>query len=264
MQHRIKTLAVTAALAFGAAVMPTPAAAAVTTLYAPTPAADTRLVTNEYAYWNQGARDAVQSPDWQMDSGSLFTRPTAEGPAYWSGPVNDRVPDGDSNPGTNSAIFRLTTKRADFGDVQVRMKLLINSQTATRSTPVVDWDGLHIFLRYQHEASLYYVSVARRDGAIVAKKKCPGGPSNGGTYYTLGTGAVKYKPTPGQWKWYSANVQNNKDGSVTIGVNRADVPVFSITDKGTGCAPITKPGRVGLRGDNTDFNFSNYKVSTLS
>jgi hypothetical protein len=28
----------------------------------------TRLVTNEYAYWNPSAPDAIKSPDWEMTS----------------------------------------------------------------------------------------------------------------------------------------------------------------------------------------------------
>lgn len=257
----ITALAAAAAIAAGVAAAPAPASAA-TTLYAPTPPSSAQLVTNEYAYWNTKAADAKRSADWENNSGSLFAKPTADGPAYWSGVVNDKAPNAASNPGTNTAIMRLTTKRADFGNVNVRTKLMINSQTATPSTPKVAWDGVHIFLRYQSEESLYYVSVARRDGAVVVKKKCRGGPSNGGTYYTL-TSKSGYLPAVGRWTFYGASVKTNADNTVTINVTRADAPIMTYTDKGTGCAAITTPGKTGLRGDNTDFFFKNFTVSSL-
>ncbi|GGK07373.1 hypothetical protein GCM10010123_41600 [Pilimelia anulata] len=256
----IRFLTAAAAVALGATTVPAPAAAA--TLFAPQPPAGEQLVTNEYAYWNPADPRAHRSADWQLDSGSLFARPSTDGMAFWSGPVNDRAPDADSARGTNSAILRLVSKRTDFGDAQVRTKLWVSAQTATRSTPAVDWDGVHLFLRYQGEESLYYVSVARRDGAIVVKKKCPGGPSNGGTYYTLASKSG-YRIAASQWKWYSAYAKSNPDGSVTLGAARVDLPVLSVTDRGTGCAPIRKPGRVGVRGDNTDFQFTNFRATSL-
>ena len=48
-----------------------------------------------------------------------------------------------------------------------------------------NWDG-YLFARYQSPVSLYVVSVARRDGSVVAKKKVPGNNANGGTYIQLG------------------------------------------------------------------------------
>ena len=35
------------------------------------------------------------------------------------------------------------------------------------------------------------------------------------------------------------------------------------TNSGTGGPPITNAGRVGLRGDNADFRFDNFQVTTL-
>lgn len=232
-------------------------------IYAVDPPAGTSLVTNEYAYWNPTLSSAVVSKDWEMNSGSLFTHDTDTGPAYWTGKIDDGNPDLLSAKYTNSAIFRMTTIRSDFLDSQTRVKVRIDNQTQTPSTPAVAWDGVHIFMRYQSEESLYYASVARRDGAIVIKKKCPGGPSNGGTYYTLGS-TSGYRIVLGQWKWFSAAIHTNADNSVTIDVSRIDKPVLSITDKGTGCAPITTPGKSGLRGDNSNFSFQNYRITALS
>src|SRR5258708_39144373 len=73
------------------------------------------LITNEYAFWNSSDPKAVQSPPWQMDSGSFF----AKDQAGWTGLPDDKTPDATSSKGTNSAVFRLTTRGSDFGDVAV-------------------------------------------------------------------------------------------------------------------------------------------------
>ena len=63
---------------------------------------------------------------------------------------------------------------------------------------------------------------------------------------------------------YATNVEVtiNADGSVTVEVIRDGAVVLSGTDRGgNGCAPITTPAKVGVRGDNTDFNFDDLTVS---
>ena len=131
------------------------------------------LITNEYSHWNPGL--GVESPHWEMTSGSLFA-------GGWTGVPDGCAPNRMSSNCTNSTVFRLNTKRFDFGSVRVDALLRGNGWAVT---PGVAWDGVHLWLRYRSEESLYYASVARRDGAVVVKKKCPGGPSNGGTYHTL-------------------------------------------------------------------------------
>lgn len=217
------------------------------------------LITNEFATWNPNSSQAVKSADWQMTSGSLF----AKGGAGWTG-----VPDGcfsasaGGSPCTASAVFRLNTARHDFGDVTVSTALKVQKLASTSRTPAVAWDGVHVWLRYQSEESLYYASFARRDGRLVIKKKCPGGSENGGTYYELGPGEVSGFPIPFDTvQKISAKVDNNADGSVTITMSRDGTQVLSATDKGTGCAPITAPGAVGIRGDNAEFSFDDFAVS---
>jgi len=217
------------------------------------------LITNEYATWNPNSSQAVKSADWQMTSGSLFTK----GGAGWTG-----VPDGCSSasasgsPCTASAVFRLNTARHDFGDVTVSTALKVQRLVSTSRTPSVAWDGVHVWLRYQSEESLYYASFARRDGRLVIKKKCPGGSENGGTYYELGPGEVTGFPIPfSAVQKISAKVTNNADGSVTITMSRDGTQLLSATDKGTGCAPITTPGAVGIRGDNAEFTLDDFTVS---
>src|SRR5262249_6964749 len=77
------------------------------------------LVTNEYAYWNPGS--GVDSPRWELTSGTLFSR----GGRGWTG-----IPDAGCDPNvgssncTDSAVFRLTSKRYDFCDVTVSFGLI--------------------------------------------------------------------------------------------------------------------------------------------
>ncbi|HET9676686.1 MAG TPA: hypothetical protein VFP21_04170 [Solirubrobacterales bacterium] len=217
------------------------------------------LITNEYATWNPSSSGAKVSPTWEMTSGSFF----AQGGTGWTG-----VPDGcsssspASSPCTASDVFRLNTVRHDFGNVTVSLDLRSNSLTSSSRTPAVAWDGVHVWLHYQTEYSLYYASFNRRDGHVVIKKKCPGGSENGGTYYELGPGEVGGYPIPfGAWQHLAASIQDNADGSVTITMWRDGAKLLAATDTGVGCAPITGAGAVGVRGDNDDFNIDNFVVT---
>jgi hypothetical protein len=215
------------------------------------------LVTNEFEYWNPEDREAVASPDWTMTSGSLFS---SDGWLY-SGRPDVTNPDAHSRNGTNSAIFRMNSRRYDFDDVTVGFRFKVNEISSTRRTPWRSFDGVHVWLRYQNEESLYLASVARRDGAVVIKKKCPGGPSNGGTYYPLtrelhGNDVTLFDPMD-----VSVKITTNPDGTVTIVLTRDGAVLATGTDPGVGCAPITRPGAVGLRGDNTRFLFTRFTVT---
>lgn len=243
----------------------TTSAPVTTTTTAPAPSAlfeDTfdradGLVTNEYAYWNPNLTDAVTSPDWEMTSGSLFTRDDHG----YTGVPDDVGPNAQSTNATNSAVFRLTTKRADFSDVAVSFDLDMLGLTSTATTPPVAWDGLHVFLRYQSEYSLYYASIDRRDGTTVIKKKVPGGESNGGTYYDLGTTGTH--PIPfGKWDHVLATITTNADDSVTIQLFANGTLVASAVDDGSvGGPPILNAGKVGIRGDNAEFEFDDFTVN---
>ena len=95
-----------------------------------------------------------------------------------------------TKPGKYRLAFRMRSRALGFGDVALSLDLAVLRLRATASTPAQQWDGVHLWLRYQSERQLYAVSVARRDGRVVIKKKCPGGASNGGTYYPLGKDAM--------------------------------------------------------------------------
>ena len=227
-------------------------------LYKPVFPSTNTLITNEYATWNAGHSDAVKSRDWEMGSGSLFAMDGGGS----SGRVNAGTVDAMSSRNTDSAVFRLNTKRSDFGDVQVSFNATVQEVSKTERTPANSYDGVHIWLRYQSQYELYAASVARRDGHVVIKKKCPGGDINGGSYYNLGPEMPDHRIAYGTWWNASVSVHNNKDGSVTISIFDNGAVVATATDTGVGCAPLTRSGAVGIRGDNTRFQFNNFTVTT--
>ena len=220
------------------------------------------LVTNEYAYWNPQDGASVQSPDWEMTSGSLFIR----NKAAWTG-IPDVIsnPTPDSSQGTNSANFRATTRRKDLGNVAISFRLNMAGFISTQQTPAVAWDGVHVFLRYQSEYQLYYASVNRRDNHVVIKKKVPGGSSNGGTYYEIGS----YHPFTfpfGVWQNVKVTIQTKPDQTVLITmqvVAGSQTMTWQAVDNGIGGAPILAAGGTGIRGDNCNFQFDDFRVDTL-
>jgi len=217
------------------------------------------LVTNEYAYWNPTHTDAARSPIWEVTSGSLFNR---WGTGY-TGKIDDGRVDARSAVSTDSSIFRLETAEQDFANVNVSFKLNVAELGSTARTPAVSYDGVHIWLRHSSQYNLYAASVARRDGRVVIKKKCPGGPSNDGTYYTLGKEIAGAPITVGAWRSVSASVQTNPSGTVTIALSVNGKALASAVDTGIGCPVITAPGAVGIRGDNARFSFTEFSVADL-
>jgi hypothetical protein len=215
------------------------------------------LITNEYAYWNS-SKPAVRSTVWRVSSGSLFAR---NGHA-WTGAPDDRRPNSDSSTGTGSTVFRATTRRDDLQNVMVAFKLFNAGLRPSVRAPTANWNGVHLLLRHQSEFALYAVSVNRRDNRVAIKKKVPGGPSNDGTYYTLaaGTYAVPY----GRWQSVTARTINTSEGFVTITLDVNGRRLLQTTDLGRrGGAPITAPGRIGIRGDNCEFMLDDLVVTKV-
>lgn len=212
------------------------------------------LITNEYAYWNPDAPGSRSSPTWEMTSGSLFARAGAA----WSGIPDTIEPNSTSSNGTDSAIFRMVSRRKDFTDVSVSFRLRRDGLISTAATPAVAWDGEHVFLRYASETSLYYASFDRRDGTTAIKKKVTGGTSNGGTYYTLASGRGSF--TAGVFHAIGTTITDNVDGSATIRLWIDGALVLSATDTGIG-GPVIRYGGVGIRGDNANFTFDDFLVS---
>jgi hypothetical protein len=204
------------------------------------------LITNEYAYHHPD-KPAVRSHVWQVTSGSFFARNRAG----WTGVPDDRRPDANSSTGTGSAVFRLVTRRADLKDVAFSFKLVNAGLRPSRRASDAAWTGVHAFLRYQNERWLYVVSVNRRDDTVTIKKKVPGGPSNGGTYYTLAAG--DYRVPYGRRQNVSTTIRTTARGWVAITLEVDGRRLLQATDAGRGGRPITAAGRVGIRGDGCEF-----------
>jgi hypothetical protein len=229
------------------------------------------LITNEFAFWNPGS--GVVSPTWEMDSGSAFSiTPAAsvgaQGNVGWTGiPDTCGQVDEYSRGCTNSNVFRLDSKRRDFGNVGVSVDGYNRGYTVASPD---DWDGIELWLRYQSEYQLYIVKPERYDGHVTIQKKCPGGSSNGGTYYMLFEQSGHPFPFSA-WLHLSASARTNADGTVTITVSRDGQLIGQATDAGgrdiygasERCGPITASGGVGIRGDNDDFYFDNFEVDAL-
>lgn len=216
-----------------------------------------RLLTNELAYWAPGLPGTARSASWQVTSGSLFV----DHGSGWTGVPDDRPADPSSSRGTHSAVFRATSRREDFGAVSVQLELLDQGVTSTATTPPRDWDGVHLFLRLRGESLLYAASVDRRDDTVVVKKKVAGGDANGGTYFTLGR--ADHRVRRGVWRRIRATVVDDAGGHVVIRLYEDGRLLLRVVDDGRHGAPIAR-GRVGLRGDNCDFRFSNFVVTRLA
>jgi hypothetical protein len=215
----------------------------------------TTLITNELAYSDPGKRGVTRSDEWIVTSGSLFSK----GGAGWTGPIDGDRPDLHSTSHTGSAVFRAVTRRADFRDVTIDFDLQVEEMTTTRRTGSHAYDGVHVFLRYRDPQSLYTVSVDRRDQIAAIKIKRPGGSSDGGTYTLLGSAPL---PVPlHRWVHERVRVANEGDGvRITLWSNGREV--LNVLSSGSGAsAPLMTAGRVGVRGDNTEFMFRNFTVS---
>ena len=213
------------------------------------------LVSNEFAYRNPDAADARTSPDWLVTSGSLF----ADDGTAWTGPVDGGSPGPSSTEATGSAVLRAVSRRADFGDVVVSLGLKVTRLTSTARAGENAFDGVHILLRYGGPDRLYAVSLCRRDGTVVVKRKEPGTDSDDGYYTTLVRGS---SPCPtGRWRPYTVSVDDEPEG-VRLTLTAGSRVVLSVLDDGRlgGVAPLRGAGRVGIRGDNTEFRIRDLEV----
>ncbi|MEU0302510.1 hypothetical protein ABZ252_24030 [Streptomyces sp. NPDC006175] len=208
------------------------------------------LVTNEYAHGHPDAGDARLSPDWIVTSGSLF----AHWAFGWTGVPDGEAPGPDSVPHTGSAVFRLVSRRQDFGDTSVRSWVFLKPPGATARTPARAWDGGHLWLRHHSAQELYALSFRRRDGMVVLKRKHPepGRPvDEEGVYTTLAT--AHHPLDYGRWHRIAATVSTRGDDRVRIALALDGRAVLDAEDREPG--RLTAPGGVGLRGDNTEMAF---------
>lgn len=214
-----------------------------------------RLVTNEYAHWNAHATDARRSDEWDVTSGSFYIRHGVG----WSGAPDAATPDATSSRGTGSSVFRMNTRRADFDDVRVslRVRNLRILDSGGREKPEAT-DGIHLMLRRQDPTELYVASLNRRDGLLVVKKKLTGGTENGGTYATLGQ--TRYPVRLGVWQSFEVTISSNGRSLVTITVRQDGRTLLEAVDDGHKGPPIIHPGSIGLRADNCEFEFKDLRV----
>jgi hypothetical protein len=208
------------------------------------------LITNEWAHWNAGG---IRSAQWDVTSGSLFRR----GGLAWSGAPDASVPDRTSANGSGSSVFRMTTRDHAFENVTVSLRVRALAMTDHGRSKPSDFDGVHLFARWQNERDLYAVSLIRRDGQIVVKRKTPGGTANGGTYQDLYN--VPSQPALGAWQTFDVTVENTPLG-VRFGVRHDGREVLNFTDP---ASPPAAAGAIGIRGDNTEFEISDLTVRSV-
>ena len=216
--------------------------------------ADT-VLTNHYAFWSPDDSTAFRTPNWEMESGCSFRRDNT----LWSGVPTSNIPNKDCSNGSGSETFRLWSKRTDFRNVSMSMSLR-NNGYAVGSQGERTWDGVKIWLRRQGASGshgLYTVEVNRRQGNIMIQKKC----ANSDTYHILEQARPEGAAASiGQWENVGGSVTNQPDGSVKLTMVRHGKTVMEASDTGVGCAPITTAGRVGFRGDSTNFNVDDVTV----
>ncbi|SCL68223.1 hypothetical protein [Micromonospora chersina] len=226
-------------------------------VFAPSFAGPDQLVTNEYAHRHPDRPGVHRSDDWEVTSGSLYRR----GGVGWTGVPDAATPDAESATGTGSSVFRMTTRRHDFENVRVSLRLRTLGLTDRGREAPAGTDGVHLFLRWQDETELYVVSLNRRDDRMVIKKKLSGGEVNGGTYVTLGQ--VDYRVPLGAWQSFEVTIATTPSGSVGIDVRQGDRLLLAATDGGANGRPITGAGAVGVRGDNCEFELGQLRVGPV-
>lgn len=188
---------------------------------------------------------------WEVTSGTLFR----DGGTGWTG-----RPDGGDTPGsTGSAVFRMVSADRHFADLDMSVTLRVDALVETQRTPAQDYDGAHIWVRYRSDRELYAISVDRRDGTMIIKKKCPGGDSNGGTYYDLSPSLPDVPIPLRQWQHVAVSVRDLPDGTVRIAAAR-DGTSIEATDRGVGCPALRGGGGVGIRGDNAELRLASVVV----
>jgi len=212
------------------------------------------VITNHYAFWHGDDDDSAFRDDiWEMESGCALRRDNA----LWTGVPTSNIPNRDCSNGSGSEVFRLWTKRS-FQNVSVTLSLR-NNGYVSGAVGERSWDGIKVWLRRQGGTGpvrLYTAEVNRRQGNVIIQKKC-----GDADYHIIGQGWPEGSAASiGTWENVGGSVTNLPDGSVKLTVIRHGRTVLEATDTGIGCAPITSGGRVGIRGDYTNFNADDFLV----
>ena len=211
------------------------------------------VITNHYAFWSPNDDSAFRDDVWEMESGCALRSDNT----LWTGVPTSSLPNRDCSNGSGSEIFRLWTKRS-FQNVSVSFSLR-NNGYVSGAEGARSWDGIKVWLRRQGGTGpvrLYTAEVNRRQGNIIIQKKC-----GDDDYHIIGQGWPEGAAASiGSWEKVGGSVTNLPDGSVKLTVMRHGRTVLEATDTGIGCAPITTGGRVGIRGDYTNFNADDFLV----
>jgi hypothetical protein len=212
------------------------------------------VITNHYAFWSPDDRTAFRDDIWEMESGCALRRQDR----LWTGVPTSGLPNKDCSNGSGSEVFRLWTKRS-FTNVNVTFSLR-NNGFVSGAEGERSWDGIKIWLRRQGgtgSVGLYTAEVNRRQGNLMIQKKCAGSD----TYHILNQDRPEGSaPSIGEWEKVGGSITNEPNGSVRIALMRHGQTVLEATDNGVGCAPYRSGGRVGIRGDYTNFNADDFLV----
>ena len=212
------------------------------------------VITNHYAFWSPDDDSAFRDDIWEMESGCALRRDDT----LWTGVPTAGLPNRDCSNGSGSQVFRLWTKRS-FTNVNLTFSLR-NNGFVSGAEGERSWDGIKIWLRRQGgtgSVGLYTAEVNRRQGNLLIQKKCAGSD----TYHILSQGRPEGSAaTIGEWEKVGGSITNQPDGSVRITLIRHGQTVLEATDSGVGCAPYRTGGRVGIRGDYTNFNADDFLV----
>ena len=212
------------------------------------------VITNHYAFWSPDDDSAFRDDVWEMESGCALRR----NDTLWTGVPTSNLPNRDCSNGSGSEVFRLWTKRS-FQNVNVTFSLRNNGYVSGAEGERT-WDGIKVWLRRQGgtgSVGLYTAEVNRRQGNLMIQKKCGGSDE----YHILEQARPEGAAASiGQWEQVGGSVKNQPDGSVKLTLMRHGQTVLEATDTGVGCAPITNGGRVGIRGDYTNFNADDFLV----
>jgi hypothetical protein len=218
-----------------------------------------RLLTNEFAFRYPDSPDAVVSSQWFVTSGSLFVRADAA----TNGTLDDREANPDSTTGTNSAVFRAYTKHRFRPSYRVTFEVRVEPPRQVPGLRPAPWDGLHLMVDANSPEAAYYVSLYRRNGQAVIKKKTPGGTVAGGSYAPLS----RYVPChiePGRWTEVRIDVRSAGSRAVTIDLYENGTLLTTATDQASlsGTPPFAE-GRLGIRADKTNFEIREFRVEAL-
>jgi hypothetical protein len=209
------------------------------------------VITNHYAYYSPDYVDAHRSPNWEVESGCALR----DGNRLWTGEPTTNLPNKNCTNGSGSAVFRMWTKRRDFDDVAVSFGLRNDGFVPSGES----WDGVKIYLRRQDGDNFYVAEVNRREGNVIIQRKCDG------RYELLGgTRTADTPPRVGEWEDVGGTVVNLSGDEVRVQVVRNGGVVLEAIDPSGSCDVLRTPGRIGIRGDRTEFYIDGVEVRGLT